>query len=172
MSVETETRGAKRKKTKPLVDNRQLGLFDLERDPGDSPAPPRTGQPERAPAQAVAIAKAPRAIAATPPKPERNAPAEPILLTVEDMPAYPPDLCEAVDKMLAELKLEHMLMTYRAIKECFGISRATVARRVKDGLVPGTRFLNGRVLEDGPVRRFDRTQVRWLLLAVRSSRGR
>lgn len=87
-------------------------------------------------------------------------------LTVDDMPQYSPQLIETVDRMLAELKNEHLLMTYRTIRECFNISRATVARRVKDGLVPGVRMVNGRVLEEGPVRRFDRVQVRWLLLAI------
>jgi hypothetical protein len=88
------------------------------------------------------------------------------LLTMADMPEYPQEIQDAVDRMLTDLKTEHLLMTYRAIKACFGISRATVARRVKEGLVPGVRMLNGRVLEDGAVRRFDRTQLRWLLLAV------
>jgi hypothetical protein len=34
------------------------------------------------------------------------------------------------------------------------------------------RMANGRVLDDGPVRRFDRTQLRWLLLAVRFAKRR
>lgn len=166
MSVETETRGSKRRKGQ-AADARQLGLFDAELQP---PAP-STNPPARVPARPAAIPASSRSIAPAEKKPKRSAPEAPLLLTVEDMPDYPPALCETVDKMLAELKSEHMLMTYRAIKECFGISRATVARRVKEGLVPGIQFRNGRVLEEGPVRRFDRTQVRWLLLAVRSSRA-
>lgn len=165
MSVETETRGPKRKKGK-AADARQLGLFDVELS-----APPSTDPLARVPARPPAIPPSSRSIAPEEKKPKRSAPEAPRLLTVEDMPDYPPELCEATDKMLADLKSEHMLMTYRAIKECFGISRATVARRVKEGLVPGIQFRNGRVLEEGPVRRFDRTQVRWLLLAVRSSRA-
>ena len=89
-------------------------------------------------------------------------------ITIEDMPAYPDALVEAVDRSLAELPATRAWFTYRQIQECFAISRATVARRVKEGLVPGVRFQNGRVLEDGSVRRFDRTQLRRLLLAVRS----
>lgn len=169
MSVETDarSRAPKRKKAKQ-EDSSQLGLFDVGLDP---PVAPSEATPARGPAKTAAIATAPRSVAPSSPPPKR-APVEPRLLTIDDMPDYPPELHEAVDKMLAELKSEHMLMTYRAIKECFGISRATVARRVKEGLVPGARFLNGRVLEEGPVRRFDRTQVRWLLLAIRSSRSR
>jgi hypothetical protein len=48
------------------------------------------------------------------------------------------------------------------------VSRATVARKVQQGLVPGIRFRGASVLPDGPVRRFDRNQLRWLLLALRS----
>ena len=96
----------------------------------------------------------------------------PRMVTLKDMPDYPPDLQQSVDCMLADLGAGHNLMTYRAIKDCFGVSRATVARRVKEGLAPGVRMANGRVLDDGPVRRFDRTQLRWLLLAVRFAKRR
>jgi hypothetical protein len=89
------------------------------------------------------------------------------LISLTDMPDYPIDLHAVVDSMLAELRDEPVLMTYRDIHNRLGVSRATIARRVKAGLVPGVRIKDGRVLEDGPVRRFDRTQVRWLLLAVR-----
>lgn len=167
MSVETETRGLKRKKAK-AADDRQLGLFDAGLDPPETPS---ADPPTHVPAKRAAISAAPRSVAAEK-KPKRNAPEKPLLLTVEDMPDYPPELYEAVDKTLSDLKSEHMLMTYRTIKDCFGISRATVARRVKEGLVPGVRFVHGRVLEDGPVRRFDRTQVRWILLAVRFAKLR
>lgn len=90
-----------------------------------------------------------------------------ITISVEHMPTYPDDLVDVVDRSLAELPANRAWFTYRQIQECFAISRATVARRVKEGLIPGVRFQNGRVLEDGAVRRFDRTQLRWLLLAVR-----
>jgi hypothetical protein len=86
----------------------------------------------------------------------------------DDLPAYPLFDQEVVDRSIAALPPNRIWFTYSAIKECFGISRATVARKVKKGLVPGIRFRGTHVLEDGPVRRFDRSQLRWLLLAVRS----
>lgn len=89
------------------------------------------------------------------------------MIGVDDMPHYPHQLHAVVEAMLAELDRERALFTYRSIQECFGISRATVARRVKEGLVPGVRMRDGRVLDDGPVRRFDRVQLYWLILAVR-----
>ncbi len=60
-----------------------------------------------------------------------------------------------------------VLLTHKEIWDYFGASRATVVRRMRDGLIPGIRLQHGRVLEDGPIRRFSRAQVRWLLLAVR-----
>lgn len=88
----------------------------------------------------------------------------------EDLPEYSAPDQELVDRTIASLPAGRMWFTYAAIRECFGISRATVARKVKEGLVPGIRFRGKSVLEDGPVRRFDRSQLRWLLLAVRSRR--
>jgi|CXWL01.1.fsa_nt_gi hypothetical protein len=64
------------------------------------------------------------------------------------------------------------LAHYRDIGKHFGISRATIARRLKHGLVPGVRFQHQRMLDDGPVRRFDRLQLRWLLLAIRARGAR
>lgn len=92
------------------------------------------------------------------------------MLTVEDMPSYPPDLIAAAKRSIKEISTDRVLLTYKEIDAFFGISRATVARRLKDGLVPGIRIRHGRVLEDGPVRRLDRTQVLFLLLAVRARR--
>ena len=88
-----------------------------------------------------------------------------------DLPAYPRELIELVDRSLDALARERVWFTYNDIKACFGVSRATVARRVKDRLVPGVRLVDGRVQEDGAVRRFDRTQLRWLLMAVRHNRS-
>lgn len=85
-----------------------------------------------------------------------------------DLPEYPVLDQEVVDRSIAALPANKMWFTYAAIRECFGVSRATVARKVKRGLVPGIRFIGPRVLDDGPVRRFDRDQLRWLLLALRS----
>ncbi|HPI50338.1 MAG TPA: hypothetical protein PLH23_18845 [Hyphomonadaceae bacterium] len=92
------------------------------------------------------------------------------MFTVEDMPSYPPDLIVAAKRSMKEISTDRVLLTYKEIDGFFGISRATVARRLKDGLVPGIRIRHGRVLEDGPVRRLDRTQVLYLLLAVRARR--
>lgn len=90
------------------------------------------------------------------------------VVAVDDLPAYAVLDQELVDRSIAALPPGRMWFTYSAIRECFGVSRATVARKVKKGLVPGIRFRGARVLEDGPVRRFDRNQLRWLLLAVRA----
>jgi hypothetical protein len=92
------------------------------------------------------------------------------VVSTGDLPEYPQFDQELVDRSIAALPANRMWFTYTAIRECFGVSRATVARKVKRGLVPGIRFRGTTVLEDGPVRRFDRSQLRWLLLAVRSHR--
>jgi hypothetical protein len=73
-----------------------------------------------------------------------------------------------VDRSIAALPTEKLWFTYQDIRRCFGVSRATAARRLKDGVVPGVRFQQGRMIEDGAVRRLDREQLRWLLLAVQS----
>lgn len=90
------------------------------------------------------------------------------IVAVTDMPDYPAVDQDLVDRSIAALPPNRMWFTYSAIRESFGVSRATVARKVKAGLVPGIRFHGASVIEDGPVRRFDRGQLRWLLLAVRS----
>lgn len=90
--------------------------------------------------------------------------------TTADMPVYSDFDRQAVERSLATLPPTKVWFTYAAVRESFGISRATVARRVKEGLVPGIRFRGANVLEDGAVRRFDREQLLWLLLAVRTSR--
>lgn len=90
--------------------------------------------------------------------------------TLADMPVYSDFDKQAVERSLATLPPTKVWFTYAAVHESFGISRATVARRVKEGVVPGIRFRGDNVLEDGAVRRFDREQLLWLLLAVRSRR--
>ena len=91
--------------------------------------------------------------------------------SVADMPVYSDFDRQAVERSLATLPVTKVWFTYAAVRDSFGISRATVARRVKEGLVPGIRFRGTNVLEDGAVRRFDRAQLLWLLLAVRSGRS-
>lgn len=92
------------------------------------------------------------------------------LVTLDDMPAYPADVVDTVNNAIAALPTDLVWLTYRDVERHFGISRSTTARRLKDGLVPGIRFQQDRMLDDGPVRRLDRLQLRWLLLAVRAHR--
>jgi hypothetical protein len=89
---------------------------------------------------------------------------------LDDMPVYSELDHEMVERSLETLPVDRIWFTYAAIQTCFGISRATIARRMKDGLIPGIRFEGAQVLEDGRVRRFNRVQLRWLLLAVRNPR--
>ncbi len=84
-----------------------------------------------------------------------------------DMPAYDDADRALVEAALAALPAGKGLFTYADVRDSFGISRATVVRKLRGGLVPGIRFVGSRVLEDGPVRRFTREQVRYLLLAAR-----
>lgn len=85
------------------------------------------------------------------------------------MPVYSPEEIAAVDRVLAEIKSDRLFLGYRDVQELFGVSKATVNRRMKDGLVPGVTIQEGVVSRDGGVRRFSREQVKWLLLAVRST---
>lgn len=94
------------------------------------------------------------------------------VVAVHDLPSYPKSLIEQVDGSMTALPSEKLWFTYNEIRRYFGVSRATVARRMREGLVPGLRFQDGRMLEDGAVRRLDREQLRWLLLSVRCDRDR
>jgi hypothetical protein len=91
---------------------------------------------------------------------------------LSDMPLYPEAARECVERALDALPGDLIWLTYKDIRTHFGVSRATIARRVKEGLVPGVSFVGDRVLEEAHVRRFDRLQLRWLLLAVRFSSPR
>lgn len=91
------------------------------------------------------------------------------IVSEEDLPDYSDDERVIVDRTLEALPQTKAWFTYADIKETFTISRATVVRRVKSGVVPGIRFAGDRVLEDGSIRRFTREQVRYLLLAIRRS---
>lgn len=99
--------------------------------------------------------------------PPETAPARMTAVALDEMPIYPDVLVHAVERAIADLPRGKLWFTYRDIKDHFGVSRATVARRLRDRLVPGVRMEGDHVLEDGAVRRFDRMQLRWLLLAVR-----
>lgn len=100
--------------------------------------------------------------------------AEPTTVSInaDDLPHYPNEVIDLVERSLLDLPRDRCWFTYKDIRRCFGVSRATIARRLKDGLVPGIRFCDGRMLEDGAVRRLDRNQLRWLLLAVRGNAAR
>jgi hypothetical protein len=89
------------------------------------------------------------------------------MLTIDDMPAYPAEAIEAAKQALRQLPPSQLWFTYKDIQFYFRVSRATVARRLRDGLVPGVRMAGVSVVEDAPVRRFDRDQLQWVLLAVR-----
>jgi len=164
MSVDADSRTRKQKRKKvSKADPGQLGLFDqtearpVASRPPPLPPPPKTAPPQVA-RRAVNTGSQPKAVA----KPAR-------IVTVDDLPDYPAELVAMVDRSIAELPANAVWLTYRDVGKHFGVSRATIARRLKDGLVPGVRLHDGCVLGDGSVRRFDRTQLRWLLLAVRFS---
>lgn len=89
------------------------------------------------------------------------------VLCVDDMPVYPNDAHVSVAAAIEALPKTQLWFTYKDIQFFFGVSRATVARRLRAGLVPGVRMAGSSVVEESPVRRFDRDQLRWLLLAVR-----
>jgi hypothetical protein len=89
------------------------------------------------------------------------------VLCVGDMPAYSHQAHESVAAALEALPQAQLWFTYKDIQYFFGVSRATVARRLREGLVPGVRMAGASVVEDAAVRRFDRGQLKWLLLALR-----
>lgn len=95
------------------------------------------------------------------------APKPSVVVLESDLPRYDADEIALVDATIAEMPPSKLWFTYQDIQRLFGVSRATVARKVKAGLVPGIRFADGRVVEEGAVRRFSRTQIRFVLLAVR-----
>jgi hypothetical protein len=157
VDIAPRTRTQKRKNAKK-ADSGQLGLFDaVEAQAVVSP------QLSRPPPRKIA----PRAANIEPPR--KSAAKLARIVAVDDMPNYPAELVAIVDRSIAELPADMVWLTYRDIGKRFGVSRATIARRLKGGLVPGVRIYDGCVLGDGSVRRFDRVQLRWLLLAVRFS---
>jgi hypothetical protein len=83
------------------------------------------------------------------------------------LPNYRSEMIEAVAQEVASIPTDRVLLTCKEIWDYFGVSRAAVVRRMRDGLIPGIRLQHARVLDDGPIRRLSRVQVRWLLLAVR-----
>lgn len=147
----------------------QLGLFDNAPPLVAPPAPPSVKlQPIASSAQPVVrLSLAPKHTARLQHRPPPSR-----LLTDRDMPAYSREEIADVDRLITDIRLERLLLGYRDIQELFGVSKATVNRRMKDGLVPGVKIQAGVVSRDGGVRRFSREQVKWLLLAVRSNQQR
>lgn len=153
--------GTVRAQGKPICKrsaSRQLSLFEI----GDEaevidPAPPRL--PPVKPISAKPGLKRLSARARQE-RPSRT-------LKVEDMPAYPEEAHESVAAALDMLPKSQLWFTYKDVNFFFGVSRATTARRLREGLVPGVRMAGSSVMEDAAVRRFDRGQLKWLLLAVR-----
>lgn len=145
----------------------QLGLFDDAPPFVTPPAPPSVKvSPITLGAQPVVRLSLGPKLAV---RPRRRAPPS-RLLTDRDMPAYSQEQIAEVDRIIAEIKSDRVLLGYRDIQDMFGVSKATANRRMKDGLVPGVRIQDGVVSRDGGVRRFSHEQVKWLLLAVRSTR--
>lgn len=145
----------------------QLGLFD--------DAPPFATPPAQSSAKVrpitlgaqpvVRLSLAPKLAARPRPRPPPSR-----LLTDRDMPAYSEEEIAEVDRVIAEIKSDRLLLGYADIQGLFGVSKATVNRRMKEGMIPGVRIQDGVVSRDCAVRRFSREQVKWLLLAVRSNR--
>lgn len=152
-----------------MSSSNQLGLFD--------DAPPFVTPPASPIAKVRPIASGAQPVVrlslvpklAARPRP-RQSPSR--LLTDRDMPAYSQEQIAEVDRIIAEVKSDRLLLGYRDIQDLFGVSKATANRRMKDGLVPGVKIQDGVVMRDGGVRRLSREQVKWLLLAVRSSQRR
>ena len=154
--------GVKSKKPDP----RQLSMFDAEAAANDRVE--TASVTEAAQADQVARRPANASKRVRPPL----APPQVRVIAIDDMPSYTNELVEQVGRSVAALPPEKLWFTYHDIRRSFGVSRATVARRMKQGLVPGLRFQDGQMLEDGAVRRLDREQLRWLLLAVQRGRDR
>lgn len=141
------------------LETRQLSIFDLETVAND-----RIDDPPQHEVAREQVASQPSKAST-----HMRQPVAPVrVITTEGLPHYPTEVIEQVDRSIAALPAEKLWFTYHDIRRCFGVSRATVARRMKDGVVPGVRFQQGRMIEDGAVRRLDREQLRWLLLAVQS----
>lgn len=162
MSAPKASRAARR-----VQDPAQLGLFDAAdfdapRD-GALPAPAvqRAALVENAVVR-FSLRSSQRVSRPRPPKSAR-----PRLITEKDLPSYPEQEVAAVERLVADIKSDRALLGYHDVWTHFGVSKATANRRMKDGLVPGVRIVDGVVVRDGGVRRFSREQVKWLVLAVR-----
>lgn len=139
--------------------SRQLSLFDVEvAEAIAAPVEVRGAPPIKSVAARPALSRAGARVIDERPS---------HVLCVDDMPAYSDEAHESVAAALEALPQAQLWFTYKDIQFFFGVSRATVARRLREGLVPGVRMAGSSVVEDAAVRRFDRGQLKWLLLALR-----
>jgi len=147
----------------------QLGLFDDASPLATPPEPPsrRVRSITSGVPPIVRLTLRPKLAA----RPRRRPPPSRVL-NERDMPAYSEAEIAEADRLIAQVKTDRLLLGYGDIQHLFGVSKATVNRRMKDGLVPGVTIQDGVVSRDGGVRRFSREQVKWLLLGVRSNQHR
>ncbi|MFZ4604060.1 MAG: hypothetical protein ACOYM8_16565 [Caulobacterales bacterium] len=153
------------------MDDRQLDLFAsspaLEHA---RPIPAREVSRLAEPPQSAT----PKAVTPSPPRP-RGKPKTPKpkirhdhVVDVADIPPFSSEAVAFAEEALANAPPGKALFTYADIATYFSISRATVIRRQRSGLIPGVRFIGSRVLDEGHVRRLTREQVRYLLMASRT----
>ena len=157
-SAKRQTGARARDGDKTHVGSKQLSLFDVEvAEAIAAPAEVKAPAPVK-PARKPALSRAGARVIDERPS---------HVLCVDDMPAYSDEAHESVVAALEALPQAQLWFTYKDIQALFGVSRATVARRLREGLVPGVRMAGSSVMEDAAVRRFDRGQLKWLLLALR-----
>ncbi len=144
-------------------------------EPRRSPSPSLDFHPTPPAQERAADACAPSSPECVPrkriaPPPLRSKEAELRIVREADLPNYAVEDIRTVEQVLSAWPTTKALFTYVEIRQSFGVSRATVARKLKGGLIPGIAFAGERVMADGPVRRFTRDQVKFLLLCVRDRR--
>ncbi|MDX2277378.1 MAG: hypothetical protein NW206_18175 [Hyphomonadaceae bacterium] len=144
----------------------QLGLFDdcETLAPKVAPAREQAAAPITSIGSAVVRLNLASHKRVTRPPPPKSARAR--LINEKDLPCYPEPEIAAVERLVAAISSDRALLGYKDIWKHFGVSKATANRRMKDGLVPGVRIVDGVVMRDGGIRRFSREQVKWLVLAV------
>jgi len=151
-------------KPDPIKDVAPLTPQPIDSKPDDDAADVPALQPPEAPGRAKAKACAPSA------RRKKLSLAPPDIVKVADMPLYSEDAIESALESMKQLPATQLWFTYKDIQYYFGVSRATVMRRLQKRLVPGVRMIGASVLEDSAIRRFDRVQMRWLLLSLRCAR--
>jgi hypothetical protein len=150
----------------------QLCLFDVETQPEtvaiacSTKSPPGVVSPADAPPAKAGLRRKRASAQRVRVGPKTCQPLSRVL-TLDDMPKYPVEAIERATQALQQLPSSQLWFTYKDVRFYFGVSRATVARRLREGLVPGVAMAGASVVEDAPLRRFDREQLRWLLLAIR-----